>query len=87
MSRPIRIEYAEAVYHVTSRGNAMRSIFEDDKDRWMLLNILEEVNDRYHWLCHAYCLMNITLSPGDRNTGCKPLKRDAAVKRYLYHAL
>jgi hypothetical protein len=24
----------------------------------MLLNILEEVNDCYHWFCHAYCLMN-----------------------------
>jgi REP element-mobilizing transposase RayT len=57
MSRPLRIEYAEAVYHVTSRGNARRSIFKDDKDRSMLLNILEEVNDRYHWFCHAYCLM------------------------------
>jgi REP-associated tyrosine transposase len=58
MSRPLRIEYAEAVYHVTSRGNARRSIFKDDRDREMLLNILEEVNDRYHCLCHAYCLMN-----------------------------
>jgi putative transposase len=58
MSRPLRIEYAEAVYHVTSRGNARRSIFRDDKDRGMLLNILREVNDRYHWVCHAYCLMN-----------------------------
>jgi putative transposase len=58
MSRPLRIEYAEAVYHVTSRGNARKAIFKDDKDRGMLLNILGEVNDRYHWLCHAYCLMN-----------------------------
>jgi len=58
MARPLRIQYAEAVYHVTSRGNARRPIFKDDKDRGMLLNILEEVNDRYHWLCHAYCLMN-----------------------------
>ena len=58
MSRPLRIEYAEALYHVTSRGNARRSIFKDDKDRWMLLDVLEEVNDRYHWFCHAYCLMN-----------------------------
>jgi REP element-mobilizing transposase RayT len=58
MARPLRIEYAEAVYHVTSRGNARRPIFKDDKDRGMLLNILEEVNDRYHWLCHAYCLMS-----------------------------
>ena len=52
MARPLRIEYAEAVYHITSRGNARRSIFKDDKDRKMLLNILEEVNDRYHWFCH-----------------------------------
>jgi REP element-mobilizing transposase RayT len=58
MSRPLRIEYAEALYHVTSRGNARRSIFKDDKDREMFLSILEEINDRYHWLCHAYCLMN-----------------------------
>jgi putative transposase len=58
MARPLRIEYAEAVYHVTSRGNARKSIFRDDKDRGMLINILEEVNDRYHWLCHAYCLMS-----------------------------
>jgi len=58
MSRPLRIQYPEAVYHVTSRGNARRSIFKDDKDRDMFLNILREVNDRYHWVCHAYCLMN-----------------------------
>jgi len=24
----------------------------------MWLNILREVNERYHWLCHAYCLMD-----------------------------
>lgn len=58
MVRPLRIEYAEAVYYVTSRGNARKPIFKDDKDRGILLNILEEVNDRYHWLCHAYCFMN-----------------------------
>jgi putative transposase len=58
MSRPLRIEYAEAVYHFTSRGNARKSIFKEDRDRWMLLDILEEVNDRYHWFCHAYSLMN-----------------------------
>jgi REP element-mobilizing transposase RayT len=58
MARPLRIEYAEAVYHVTSRGNARKPIFKGDQDRGMLLDILGEVNDRYHWLCHAYCLMN-----------------------------
>jgi putative transposase len=58
MTRPLRIEYSGAVYHVTSRGNGRKPIFKDDKDRVVLLNILEEVNDRFHWLCHAYCLMD-----------------------------
>ena len=58
MARPLRIQYAGGGYHVTSRGNARKSIFKGDKDRGMLLNILEEVNERYHWLCYAYCLMN-----------------------------
>jgi REP element-mobilizing transposase RayT len=58
MSRPLRIQYAGAVYHITSRGNARKAIFKDDRDRKVFLNIVEEVKDRYHWLCHAYCLMN-----------------------------
>lgn len=58
MARPLRIEYAGAVYHVTSRGNARQPIFRDDRDRERLLRTLEQVVDRYHWLCHAYCLMN-----------------------------
>ncbi|GAB4491224.1 MAG: hypothetical protein OHK006_24930 [Thermodesulfovibrionales bacterium] len=33
MARPIRIEYDGAVYHVTSRGNARKPIFEEDADR------------------------------------------------------
>ena len=58
MTRPLRIEYAGAVYHVTSRGNGRKPIFRDDEDRVGLLNLLEEVNDRHHWLCYAYCLMD-----------------------------
>ena len=58
MARPLRIEYAGAVYHVTSRGNARQSIFRDDQDRERFLSTLEQVIDRYRWLCHAYCLMN-----------------------------
>ncbi len=30
MARPLRIEYPGAVYHVTSRGNARSTIFDDD---------------------------------------------------------
>jgi REP element-mobilizing transposase RayT len=57
MARPLRIEYPGAIYHVTSRGNEKRSIFLGDLDRKRFLNLLVDVNERYHWICHAYCLM------------------------------
>ena len=57
MSRPLRIEYAGAVYHVTSRGNEKKPVFKDDHDREVFLNTLQHVNKRYNWICHAYCLM------------------------------
>ena len=58
MARPLRIEYDGAVYHGTSRGNAKKLIFKDDEERGIFLEILHEVNKRYNWMCHAYCLMN-----------------------------
>lgn len=58
MSRPIRIEYAGALYHVTSRGDRRENIFEDGEDRVVFLDILSTVIDRYEWLCHGYCLMD-----------------------------
>jgi len=34
MARPIRIEFENAVYHVTDRGNERRAIYRDDHDRY-----------------------------------------------------
>lgn len=58
MSRQLRIEYEHALYHITSRGNNRENIYYDDEDRGDFLEILSEVCQRYHWLCHAYCLMS-----------------------------
>lgn len=58
MARPFRIEYPGALYHVTSRGNAKQRIFRDDRDRRMFLDILDNVVQRFHFICHAYCLMD-----------------------------
>jgi hypothetical protein len=33
MARPLRLEFAGAVYHVTARGNAGQEIFLDDERR------------------------------------------------------
>jgi REP element-mobilizing transposase RayT len=57
MARPLRIQYAGALYHVTSRGNARHPIFRNDFDRKVFLDLLEAVTEDFHWLCHAYCLM------------------------------
>ena len=57
MARPLRIEYAGALYHVTSRGDRQEAIFDDDQDRTAFLNVLSEVVSRFRWRCHAYCLM------------------------------
>ena len=58
MARPLRIEYDGALYHVTSRGNERKAIFKDSSDREEFLRILSQVAERFHWLCHAYCLMH-----------------------------
>ena len=58
MARPLRIEFDGALYHVTSRGNERKPIFKDDAGRKRFLDTLARVNDRFHWICHAYCLMN-----------------------------
>jgi putative transposase len=71
MARPLRIEYDGALYHVTSRGNERKPIFKDDTDRKLFLDTLSQVTDRFHWLCHAYCLMDnhyhLVIETPDRN--------------------
>jgi len=57
MARPIRLEFPDAVYHVTTRGNGGEDIFVDDQDRQQFLDVLEEVVLRSGWIIHAYVLM------------------------------
>lgn len=58
MGRPLRIEYAGALYHITSRGNERKKIFLEDGDRKKFLGILEDYYDRYEILIRSYVLMN-----------------------------
>lgn len=57
MARPLRLEFAGALYHITSRGNERKAIYFDDADFEMFLLILGKVCERYNWMVHAYCLM------------------------------
>ena len=58
MSRPIRIEFPDALYHVTARGDRREDIFDDDQDRRTFLSTVEQVITRFNWICHAWCLMD-----------------------------
>lgn len=58
MSRPLRLEYQNALYHVTSRGDRRENIYEDDGDRDIFLSVFASVIKRFNWICHAYCLMD-----------------------------
>jgi REP element-mobilizing transposase RayT len=58
MARPLRIEYPDALYHLTSRGDGREDIFSDDTDRREFMRVLATVVDRFEWQLYAYCLMD-----------------------------
>jgi len=57
MARPIRVEFADAVYHVMARGNERKAIFHDDHDRTRFLATLQEMTEQFGVQVHGYCLM------------------------------
>ena len=57
MARPLRIQYAGALYHVMSRGNARQAIVRDDADRRKRIDWLRRTVETYGWRLHAFVLM------------------------------
>ncbi len=58
MARPLRIEFAGALYHVMARGNQRQVIFHDAKDYSRFLETLGEACQKTGWRIHAYVLMS-----------------------------
>jgi putative transposase len=58
MARPLRLEFAGALYHVTSRGDGREDIYLSDEDRQAWVETFAAVCSRFNWVCHAYCLMS-----------------------------
>lgn len=57
MTRPLRLEFPGALYHVTARGDRRKAIYHDDADRVAWLEIMRIVCARFHFVVHAYCQM------------------------------
>jgi len=57
MARPIRIEYENAFYHVTSRGNERKKIFFSQADYDKFRAYLKDGQEKFGYLLHGYVLM------------------------------
>jgi REP element-mobilizing transposase RayT len=57
MARPLRLDYSDATWHVTARGNERKPIYRDEGDYLGFLDVLGAVVRRYRWDLHAYVLM------------------------------
>jgi len=57
MTRPLRLEYPGALYHVTARGNRGSAIYRHNPDRTLWLEILAQVCERHHFVIHSFCQM------------------------------
>ena len=54
MTRPLRIEFKGALYHVLSRGNEGRDIFLGGDDYQAFLDVLKELSERFEVDIFAY---------------------------------
>jgi putative transposase len=57
MARPLRIEFPNAYYHVTCRGNARENIVIDDSDRLRFLGLLTRSAEVYQVRIIAFVIM------------------------------
>ena len=57
MSRPLRIQFRGAVYHVMNRGTARQTTFVDDDDYQAFLNTVAEAHRLWGIEVFSYCLM------------------------------
>lgn len=57
MPRKPRVHYFGAYYHVMLRGNGGMRIFQDQADRNMFFDLVQETILRFEYRIHAFCLM------------------------------
>jgi putative transposase len=71
MARPLRLQFAGALYHVTARGDRKASIYLDDTDRLVWLQHIGDICEQFNFTVHGYCQMgnhyHILLETADGN--------------------
>lgn len=73
MSRPLRIEYPGALYHVVNRGNQRQDVFKTKRDCETFLDKLEHFAELFEVEVYCYCLMtnhfHLLLKTNEANLG------------------
>ena len=57
MSRPLRIQYPDAWYHVMNRGRRREGIYLGKNDYLAFIDLLQESAQMFNVRIAAYCLM------------------------------
>jgi REP element-mobilizing transposase RayT len=57
VARPPRLQYPNAIYHVSARGNERAAIYRDEGDRRHFLELLADAVKHERWRVLSYCLM------------------------------
>jgi putative transposase len=57
MARPLRLEFENAVYHITARGNRKEKLFLCKRDNDIFIEKLNDTFEKYSFVCYAYSLM------------------------------
>ena len=90
MSRPLRIEFPNAWYHVMNRGASYRNIFSNDTHRMIFVDLLSQITKMFQVEIHGVCLMDnhyhlLIKTPEEqvlqvaRGRGKKNIARSAAI--------
>ncbi|KJS03264.1 MAG: hypothetical protein VR65_03410 [Desulfobulbaceae bacterium BRH_c16a] len=57
MSRPLRIEYPDAWYHVMNRGRRGENVFTGSDDYEAFIALLQDASEMFNIRVSAFCLM------------------------------
>lgn len=58
MSRPLRIQYPDAWYHLMNRGRRREEVYSDASDYLSFIGLLCDASETFNVRIAAYCLMN-----------------------------
>ncbi len=87
MSRPLRIQYPDAWYHVMNRGRRGESVFLEKQDYSMFVELLKEVVDMYKVRVCRLLSHTQSLPPLDSDSGWGPGQMHETFERHLHPAL